>query len=301
MPQAHKLFTSSHPARSAELPCCPFINQELCEKAGCTPSSNGDKRVSARYATMMGTSSHDYGHLVARWRNVARVAGLRLRKIGESDSFPLFCMISPAQMQCDGIYLSSGIHGDEPAATEGLLAWAEKNASRLRSLPVIIFPCLNPWGLTQNRRSTATNVDLNRTFHDAKNCTISAIQSAVGGRTFRAALMLHEDFDAEGVYLYELKNREPWGDEILSAAELLIPRDERSRIEKRRASAGIVSPRFCARTFEKMGLPEAVWLYVRGCRRSITFETPSEFALERRVAAQVAAIERFVELALASK
>lgn len=208
-------------------------------------------------------------------------------------------MDSPAQLQCSGIYLSAGIHGDEPAATEGLLAWAEKHAARLRELPVLIFPCLNPWGLTQNRRSDAAGVDLNRMFHDAKNCTVSAVQAAVAERKFRASLMLHEDYDAQGVYLYEVKTSRLWGDEILRAAEAFIPRDNRARIENRRAASGIVSPRFRSRIFEQMGTPEAIWLYLRGCRRSVTFETPSEFALERRVAAQVAAIDRFVELALA--
>ena len=247
----------------------------------------------------MGTSCHDYKYLVARWRLVARVAGLRLRKIGEADGFPLFAMGSPAEAVSGGIYLSAGIHGDEPAATEGLLKWAECNAGRLRQIPVMIFPCLNPWGLTQNRRTNAAGVDVNRVFHDRENCTVAAVRAAVGERKFCGALMLHEDFDAEGVYLYELKNREPWGERVIRAAERFIPRDGRARIEKRRARGGIISPRFQARIFEKMGIPEAIWHYLRGCRRSMTFETPSELALEHRVAAQVAAVERFVELSAA--
>ena len=42
------------------------------------------------------------------------------------------------------------------------------------------------------------------------------------------------------------------------------------------------------------GMPEAIELHVRGCPVTLTFETPSEFDLDRRVRAQV----KFVEAAL---
>jgi hypothetical protein len=46
-----------------------------------------------------------------------------------------------------------------------------------------------------------------------------------------------------------------------------------------------------------MGYPEAIWLHLHHAARSLTIETPSEFALEKRVAAQVAVIGECVRRA----
>jgi murein peptide amidase A len=204
---------------------------------------------------------------------------------------------SPALATGGGIYLSAGIHGDEPGATEGLLAWAEMNQHRLAKLPLLIFPCVNPWGLTQNRRTDEEGFDLNRCFHNDRHPTVAAMRRVVGRRRFDAALMLHEDYDGEGVYLYEHRRSEQWGDRILDAAATAIPREPRRLIEGRRANAGLLTPRFSPSIFKKLGHPEAIWLHLKGCTRSITFETPSEFALERRISAQSAAIQTLVNLA----
>jgi murein peptide amidase A len=248
----------------------------------------------------MAKGFHDYNLLISRWRNVARNARMRLKRIADIDGYPLFCMHSPALLQCSGIYLSAGIHGDEPASTEGLVHWAECNVAKLRDWPLMIFPCLNPWGLVQNRRSDASGSDLNRQFHDLGNPLVSAVRATAERYSFRSAMMLHEDYDADGVYIYEVRNRESCAEAVIGAAEQWISRDSRRKIEGRRAVDGILRPRFSARTFEKMGTPEAIWMYRRGCRQNVTFETPSEFAIERRIGAQSAAVTCFVQMALAN-
>jgi protein MpaA len=248
----------------------------------------------------MQQSSHDYRHLIQRWRILARRMGLRLQTIAKVDDFPVYCLQSPALESAPGLYLSAGIHGDESASTEGLLAWAQGAALELGRLPLLIFPCLNPWGLVMNRRSDASGNDLNRMFHGDHHPTVAAVRRVSAPYAFESAMLLHEDYDARGVYLYELSRKPQLGDSILSAAGRVIPRDQRPKVEGRRARNGIVTPRFSLKRFEKMGHPEAVWLHLRGCSRSITFETPSEAALEARIAAQTAALERMVELSLRS-
>ena len=240
--------------------------------------------------------SHDYRHLSTRWRTVAKAAGLSVQTIANTDGMPVFAIKSPALSSAAGIYLSAGIHGDEPASCAGLLAWAESHLRELRDIPALIFPCLNPWGLTHNRRTDSRELDLNRIFHKTRTATISGIRNAVATHQFRAALMLHEDYDGEGGYLYEHAQTTRFAEPLLTAAEKHIPRDPRTRIDGRRAQNGILRPRITADLVKTFGLPEAVWLYQRGCANSITFETPSEAALEKRVAAHVAVIEKTVEL-----
>lgn len=240
---------------------------------------------------------HDYRHLSARWRAVARESGLASHTLCEASGMKVLYLKSPSLAEDGGIYLSAGVHGDEPGATEGLLAWATDNQRRLAALPLLIFPCLNPWGLTQNRRTDEDGFDLNRCFHNDQHPTVAAVRRVAGKRRFDAALMLHEDYDGEGVYLYEHRRSEQWGDRILDAGATAIPREPRRLIEGRRANSGLLTPRFSPSIFKKIGYPEAIWLHLNGCTRSITFETPSEFALEKRIAAQQAAIETLVGLA----
>jgi hypothetical protein len=173
-----------------------------------------------------------------------------------------------------------------------LLRWAEESAARLEALPLLLFPCLNPWGLVNNVRLDASGNDLNRIFHLEKSAVITALKRLLVPFRFRAALMLHEDFDGQGLYLYEVQREKPfWGESLLNNASHIIPIEGRTRIEGRKAVAGLIRRRFDRKRFNRMGYPEAIWLDMHHSRRAITLETPSEFAIERRVAAQMAVID----------
>ena len=242
----------------------------------------------------MQESCHHYGFLLRRWRTVAAKAGLRLTLLCETDGFPVYFLRTRPLQTSGGIYLSAGIHGDEPASCEGLLKWATGNVNDLREKPFLIFPCLNPWGLVMNSRFDASGRDLNRLFKPNEHPTTSAIKSLAQPHEFSVALLLHEDYDARGIYLYELKNSEPIGETLLNAAELFIGRDSRKKIDGRSALNGLIRPRFSEKRFESFGHPEAVWLHLKGCGRSVTFETPSEFSLENRTLAHEAAVTALV-------
>ena len=239
--------------------------------------------------------AHHYRLLVQRWRALARRSGLRVRRFAEAGGDPLIYLESPALAATGGIYISAAIHGDEAATSEALVTWAEKHASRLSRWPLLIFPCLNPWGLRNNMRCDAQGVDLNRSFHIDDNPVIAGLKRVAGQRQFEVAVMLHEDYDAEGFYLYEIQRERPhWGEDLLRVAARQMPVDPRERIDGRRAKAGLIRRRFDRALFERIGFPEAIWLHQCHAQRALTLETPSEFALEHRVRAHVAVIEECV-------
>lgn len=240
--------------------------------------------------------AHDYTRLIRRWREVAARAGLVLRKYGEAGGYDLF-YLCPRRLREDvpAIYLSAGIHGDEPAATEGLLAWAGRNAALLRRVNALIFPCLNPWGLVNNCRLDADGRDLNRSFHDSAIPQIVAQMTLLADQSFDLALMLHEDYDALGVYLYEIAARKPyWGERMVEAATRHIGPDPRRQIEGRSAKGGVLRPRIDVSRLP--GWPEAFVLYFQKTARVFTVETPSEFHLDDRVAVHVALVSQAVSL-----
>ena len=96
--------------------------------------------------------AHDYECLMRRWRAVAAVTDLRIKKYSEAGGCNLYCLASGRKDGAPSVYLFCSIHGDEAAATEGLIEWAQANTNILRNLNALVFPCLNPWGLVNNSR-----------------------------------------------------------------------------------------------------------------------------------------------------
>lgn len=237
---------------------------------------------------------HHYGQLVARWRRLARAAGLRMRTFAQTGDYPCHYLETPGAAAERPLYLSACIHGDEPAAAEGLLRWAEQRPRALRDRPFLIFPCLNPWGLVNNQRTNAQGIDLNRRFDCDDLSPIAELKKLLAGRRFAASLCLHEDYDALGVYLYEISRRRELdlGRAMLQAAGAVLPIDARKTIEGRRFDGGLLLRR--AR-MEKIPLhPEAIYLYLHHTDQALTFETPSESSLALRVSATERAIDLFV-------
>ena len=109
---------------------------------------------------------HNYSYLMRRWRALCKKAGLEFSRIGEADGYPCYEICSPVLFNDASVYLSAGIHGDEPAVL-GLLQWAENNVYVLSSLPLLIYPCLNPWGLENNSRLNRRGLDLNRVWDES--------------------------------------------------------------------------------------------------------------------------------------
>jgi hypothetical protein len=241
--------------------------------------------------------SHDYAWLMRRWKRIATSkSNLTMRQYHEKAGLPFFVIESKnPKPETPSLYLSAGIHGDEPGSTEGLVGWAEQNIDSLATLNLTIFPCLNPWGLINNQRTNDSGIDLNRTYHDTGAPSTHAHMRELSGRVFDLALNLHEDYDGRGLYIYEIKNKRPyWGEILLESASHIIGVDDRRIIDISRPKNGIIRRKVSADLMAEF--PEAFVLYFHHARRTFTIETPSEHALPVRAAAQIAVIERAVAL-----
>lgn len=220
-----------------------------------------------------------------------------MREFARADGFPVYVVGSPRRAG-PRLYFSAGIHGDEPAAAEALLVWCARRARALRQCELLIFPCLNPWGLQHNSRNNAGGLDLNRGYHRRDVPVIEEQKKILRDRFFDAAVMLHEDFDAHGVYLYEIPGARPfWGEKLLAAAARHVPREPRPRVEGRRCRRGLIRTRITPDTLPEH--PEAFCLRFGHTLRSLTFETPSEFSMTARVRAHGAVLDEVLRLACA--
>jgi len=245
-------------------------------------------------------SAHDFDEVLRRWRALIEPGCLIESTLSHQDGYPIIAYRTRRMpTRSKGLYLSAGIHGDEPAGVWGLLEWAEANFEFLRESAAVIFPCFNPAGLVNNTRHDADGRDLNRLFQDCHHSLIKAWQALVEGMEFRIALMLHEDYDARGLYVYELTRPGiSLADAIFNECESIIPREPRLLIEDNEFDRGIMQrTEIVIEELERQldgGYPEAVYLYLKQADFSLTFETPSEFSLWDRVRAQ----RQFIESAL---
>lgn len=246
-------------------------------------------------------SGHDYRYLLGRWKEVCQASGLRCETICEVGDLPVLKVENAASASGDlgGLYVSAGVHGDECAPVWALLDWVASRPLILREKPAILFPCLNPAGLIGNTRHDGTGVDLNRSFADTSHPVIAAWQQAVSGRRFDASIHLHEDYDATGIYLYELTRNESLGDQLLFACEAHLIRDPAAVIDGSDFQKGLlVRTTGIEQVVEEQlggGYPEAIVLFLKHAEVSYTFETPSEADLFRRIAAHRAFLEAVAE------
>jgi protein MpaA len=244
-----------------------------------------------------GHRAHDSALLAKRWAALAKRVGLGWKKFAAAADFPVFFAESLGARTDlrPTIYLSAGVHGDEAAAPWGLLEWAEEHVAVLRANRILIFPCLNPHGLVNNTRVDQRGVDLNRTFNKTGEPLIAAWRKAIGDRDISLALCLHEDYDAQGCYIYELR-RKPGAlaPKVLRDCAKIIPTDTRGRIDGRNIKNGHFLRRGEFDLPDLPGLPEAIVLHQLGSEVTLTFESPSEFSLLDRIAVQ----KEFIQSAL---
>lgn len=189
------------------------------------------------------------------------------------------------------VYLSTGIHGDEPAGPLAMLRLLEADAWP-DDMELWLLPCLNPTGFPLNRRENAAGVDLNRDYRHRLTPEIRAHVAWLERQpAFDVTLCLHEDWEAHGFYVYELnpEDRPSLAPSIVEAVAEVCPIDRSEVIEGRPASGGIIRPNLDPNTRPQW--PEAFWLLQNKTRLSYTLEAPSDFPLGLRVNALVAGVQ----------
>jgi len=195
------------------------------------------------------------------------------------------------------VYVSTGIHGDEPA---GPLAAREllKADAWPRDLDLCLCPCLNPAGFRLNRRENPQGLDLNRQYRNPlaleTRAHVAWLERQPG---FDLSLCLHEDWESLGFYVYELNpdGRPSLAEAIVRHVTEVCPIDRSETIEGRPAQQGIIRPNLDPRS--RPDWPEAFFLITWKTRLSYTLEAPSDFPLNVRVAALVHGVNAALEAA----
>jgi len=196
------------------------------------------------------------------------------------------------------LYISTGIHGDEPAGPLAALRLIQENKWP-ENCEVCLLPCLNPTGFVLNSRENEGRKDLNRDYRHLETEEVAAhIRWLERQPGFDVAFCLHEDWESHGFYVYELNpdQKPSLAGKMVAAVAKVCPIDLSPVIEGREAKGGIINPSLDPAT--RLQWPEAFWLLQHKTRHSCTLEAPSDFSLETRVNALVAGVNAALEFKL---
>lgn len=189
------------------------------------------------------------------------------------------------------IYVSAGIHGDEPAPPHALLHLLERGCFDTRAV-WFLCPLLNPLGFLRGTRENPAGIDLNRDYKSRASPEIQAHARWLEKQpAFDLAICVHEDWESAGFYVYELN---PSGQPSLAPAMLqavapVCPIEAATVIDGRAiAEPGIIRP--AADPALRDLWPESIYLQAHHCRLGYTIESPSCLPLAQRVAALTAAL-----------
>lgn len=234
----------------------------------------------------------DSAEVATRFSTAGRAAGFRVELYGKIDAYPLIALTKRAPGLRPRIYLSAGMHGDEPAPPLTLLKLLETGFFDDRAT-WFICPILNPTGLVRGTRENASGHDLNRDFLDVRSQETQAhIAWLQRQPPFHLTLCIHEDWESTGYYLYELNphQRPSLADSILTSVRACCPIDQAPVIDGRTTAAtGIIRPIDDPLLREMW--PEAIYLRAHHTTISYTLESPSAFPLAQRITAHRTAIE----------
>jgi hypothetical protein len=193
------------------------------------------------------------------------------------------------------LYISTGIHGDEPAGPLAVLNLLEDN--RWPDANLWLVPCVNPTGFTLNTRENIHGVDLNRDYRHLRTREVAAHVAWLNQQPhFDLALVLHEDWESNGFYVYELNphNLPSLAEHIVDSVRELCPIETSDRVDDWPCNCGIIRPPI--NPMDRPQWAEALYLIVHKSRLNYTLETPSDFDLHLRVKAHIRAVHRAFEL-----
>lgn len=226
----------------------------------------------------------------------ARIRGFTSECWGASNGFPLLGFTRTSTSDGPRIYLSAGIHGDEPAGPMAI-EWLLQN-DRLHQLASwAICPLLNPVGWLHGTREGLCGQDHNRDYLNPKTAETAAHCAWITRHSPNDLyLSLHEDWEASGFYLYEINNSEKqgFGREILKQVSRVMSIEPARLIDDH----DVYAPGYIAHEpepDEPLRWPEAIYHSKLYPHLSYTFETPSSLPLAQRIEALAVATEAAVE------
>lgn len=170
---------------------------------------------------------------------------------GQDYELPRYLFIGPrggGEPLRIGIF--AGLHGDEPAASFGLLRFVrllEERPDIAQGYCLFLYPVCNPTGFIGDTRGNRNGRDLNREFwRSSSEPEVRLLESELWSHAFDGLISLHTDDTSEGLYGYAHGPvlTEHLLRPALAAAERFLPRNQAEVIDGFRARDGVIRAGF---------------------------------------------------------
>ncbi|MEK6889960.1 MAG: M14 family metallocarboxypeptidase [Nanoarchaeota archaeon] len=238
-----------------------------------------EERSYEYFVNRLKSITHDYMNLNDIWKtNYGSIYYIHLKSKSEN----------PIK-----IFLSAGVHGDEPAGVEAVIRFLEAdNSSLLDYFEFYILPCLNPYGYARNVRWNSDGLDINRTFENNLSMEAVLVKTLLADKQFDLSIDFHEDWEYRGFYLFEIsKDNSQLGKEIINKIACKCEIKKEERIDGFINNNGVIKLD-CEEFGERV---MALYLANNHVQHSITLETPTQWAFDKRVLTHLESLSIILE------
>jgi hypothetical protein len=246
-----------------------------------------------------GHASNDWAHFCTRFEAVVARRRFELITLGSASGEPLLMLrCGTANPSAPQLLVTSGFHGEEPAGPWGVLEFLETAEQALLSrVQLAVLPLINVTGFRAGTRFNALGENPNRGYLDlgGENPSIEGRlllshrdllrQSARDG-----LLTCHEDVLLSHGYVYGNERAAVPGEfsrALLAVNAAFFPVHPDGAVDGCPIAGGIVFNHHDS-SFES-------WMMEQGAARAACVETPGQHPIARRIAAQRAMIETFLD------
>ena len=213
--------------------------------------------------------------------------GRIVETIGTIEDHPVFRIHAghPRRLR---VLITGGVHGDEPAGVEAVLRFLEQDIDPwLGQVEFTAVPCVNPVGYVRGTRENGDGADVNRSFESSDVPEAQLLKKALEDCRVDAFVDCHEDWEADGFYMYEgPRQGSAVGPAVIAAVEERASIDPDSGEDSEPVSRGVyvISP-----SWGRQGL--APYVLDGHASRACIFETPTKWPLEKRAAVHRVALD----------
>ena len=225
--------------------------------------------------------------------------GLGLQTLGQvsygASSLPLWALRQPAlNPAAKTICLMAGIHGNEPAGVQALLALLQDMQARPAAFAAyryVVVPLANPWGWAHDLRHNGDNRDAARQFVDGSAQEATLLKKLFAAEHCDLLVDLHEDRFHDGFYLLAYGEPNQAGVEKTLQSIETATGVRRARV----GDAGVLA-------FEPAGFvgiartTAPLWARMNGAAHAFIVETQDTLPLARRIAIHRQAIAGLTRL-----
>ena len=248
-----------------------------------------------------GHASNDWVHYCARLEAVAARRRFELTTLGRAGGEPpLMIRCGAADPSAPQLLVASGFHGEEPAGPWGVLEFLEAADQDLLSrVRLTVLPLINVTGFRAGTRFNTHGENPNRGYlglpgespsHEGQ--LLLAHRDLLLEAARDGLLTCHEDVLLSHGYVYSCERAAAPGAfsrTLLAANAAFFPVHADGGVDGCPIAGGIVFNHHDG-SFES-------WLMELGVARAACVETPGQHPIERRIAAQRAIIETFLNFA----